>query len=256
MVLAALRHSWRKVSAINIMILIILVVVYTFAYGFRNSKWMDNGEAYGGVMLSSQRNGILDHEEAMMQNVGGQVLVFFQKELAFLVCVNGLQEGIFLKKTMDEALQRRRSFNYSKSTNIEQPVSSDHENEAMKRGTHESGKIEKRYEVSGTADLLQNTFAPCLHPRISLCRKIKCRTYPLRGLSCPLLDLKKSFSRPPLSRGRDFFSPHWLDHHNMIYFTQAGHLVFKSRMASRHSGGPQVIEAGGLSLSDHAQQRW
>ncbi|KAG0495306.1 hypothetical protein HPP92_006300 [Vanilla planifolia] len=55
MVLATLRHSWRKVSVINIVILIVLVVVYTFACGFRNSKWMDNGEAYGQARMTKSR---------------------------------------------------------------------------------------------------------------------------------------------------------------------------------------------------------
>ncbi|KAG0448085.1 hypothetical protein HPP92_028008, partial [Vanilla planifolia] len=55
MVLATLRHSWRKVSVINIVILIVLMVVYTFACGFRNSKWLDNGEAYGEARMTKSR---------------------------------------------------------------------------------------------------------------------------------------------------------------------------------------------------------
>ncbi|KAG0446984.1 hypothetical protein HPP92_028572, partial [Vanilla planifolia] len=46
-----------------------------------------------GYVVMTTPNGILDHEEAMRQNVGGQVLGFFHKELVFLMCVNGHQEG-------------------------------------------------------------------------------------------------------------------------------------------------------------------
>ncbi|KAG0495299.1 hypothetical protein HPP92_006293, partial [Vanilla planifolia] len=38
-----------------------------------------------GYVVITTPNGILDHEEAMTQNVGGQVLGFFHKELVFLV---------------------------------------------------------------------------------------------------------------------------------------------------------------------------
>ncbi|KAG0496348.1 hypothetical protein HPP92_001039 [Vanilla planifolia] len=55
-VLATLRRSWRKVSVINIVILIVLVVVYAFACGFRKSKWMDNGEAYGQARMTKSRS--------------------------------------------------------------------------------------------------------------------------------------------------------------------------------------------------------
>ncbi|KAG0448450.1 hypothetical protein HPP92_027826 [Vanilla planifolia] len=56
MVFAMLQHSWRKVSVINIMILIVLVVVYAFACGFRNIKWMDNGEAYGQARMTKSKS--------------------------------------------------------------------------------------------------------------------------------------------------------------------------------------------------------
>ncbi|KAK8947292.1 Tetraspanin-4 [Platanthera zijinensis] len=54
--LATLRHSWRKVSIINIAILIILVVVYVVACAaFRNNKRMDNDEAYGEARMTKSR---------------------------------------------------------------------------------------------------------------------------------------------------------------------------------------------------------
>ncbi|KAG0448020.1 hypothetical protein HPP92_028033, partial [Vanilla planifolia] len=54
MVLATLWHSWRKVSVINIVILIVLMVVYTLLAG-NNEKWMDNGEAYGQARMTKSR---------------------------------------------------------------------------------------------------------------------------------------------------------------------------------------------------------
>ncbi|KAG0446589.1 hypothetical protein HPP92_028757 [Vanilla planifolia] len=69
MVLATLRHSWRKVSVINIVILIVLVVVYAFACGFRNNKWMDNGEAYGQAKMTKSRpsSGVTLSSQCLME---------------------------------------------------------------------------------------------------------------------------------------------------------------------------------------------
>ncbi|KAI0526864.1 tetraspanin-3 [Dendrobium catenatum] len=54
--LATLKHSWRKVSIINIVILIILVFVYVVACAaFRNNKRMDNDEAYGEARMTKAR---------------------------------------------------------------------------------------------------------------------------------------------------------------------------------------------------------
>ncbi|KAI0497421.1 hypothetical protein KFK09_020645 [Dendrobium nobile] len=54
--LATLKHSWRKVSIINIVILIILVFVYVVACAaFRNNKRMDNDEAYGETRMTKSR---------------------------------------------------------------------------------------------------------------------------------------------------------------------------------------------------------
>ncbi|KAG0447932.1 hypothetical protein HPP92_028096 [Vanilla planifolia] len=57
-----------------------------------------------GYVVITTPNGILDHEEAMRQNVGGQVLGFFHKELVFLVCVNGHQEATLLLPYMQQSL--------------------------------------------------------------------------------------------------------------------------------------------------------
>ncbi|GMH12536.1 hypothetical protein Nepgr_014377 [Nepenthes gracilis] len=52
-VLASLKHSWRKVSVINIVILILLVIFYVAAYAaLRNNKRMDNDESYGETRMT------------------------------------------------------------------------------------------------------------------------------------------------------------------------------------------------------------
>ncbi|XP_030546186.2 tetraspanin-3-like [Rhodamnia argentea] len=52
-VLASLRHSWRKVSVINIVILIILVIAYVVGCGaYRNNKRIDNDEPYGEARMT------------------------------------------------------------------------------------------------------------------------------------------------------------------------------------------------------------
>ncbi|KAM7496686.1 hypothetical protein LguiA_021100 [Lonicera macranthoides] len=51
-VLAGIKKSWRKVSAINIVVLIILVIVYVVVCAaFRNNKRMDNDEPYGNTRM-------------------------------------------------------------------------------------------------------------------------------------------------------------------------------------------------------------
>ncbi|XP_020578220.1 tetraspanin-3-like [Phalaenopsis equestris] len=56
--LATLKRSWRKVSIINIVILIILVFVYVVACAaFRNDKRMDNDEAYREARMTKSRPG-------------------------------------------------------------------------------------------------------------------------------------------------------------------------------------------------------
>lgn len=51
-VLASLKKSWRKVSVINIVVLIILVIAYVVACAaFRNNKRMDNDEPYGETRM-------------------------------------------------------------------------------------------------------------------------------------------------------------------------------------------------------------
>ncbi|KAH9614592.1 hypothetical protein KSS87_012205 [Heliosperma pusillum] len=52
-VLASLKHSWRKVSIINIVVLILLVIFYVVAYAaLRNNKRMDNDESYGETRMT------------------------------------------------------------------------------------------------------------------------------------------------------------------------------------------------------------
>ncbi|KAF8395004.1 hypothetical protein HHK36_018943 [Tetracentron sinense] len=47
-VLASLKKSWRKVSVINIVVLIILVIMYVIGCAaFRNNRRIDNDEPYG-----------------------------------------------------------------------------------------------------------------------------------------------------------------------------------------------------------------
>lgn len=47
-VLASIRHSWRKASVINIVVLVILVIVYVIACAaFRNARRIDNNEPFG-----------------------------------------------------------------------------------------------------------------------------------------------------------------------------------------------------------------
>lgn len=54
--LANVRKSWRKVSIINIVVLIILVIAYVVACAaFRNNKRMDNDEAYGETRMEKAR---------------------------------------------------------------------------------------------------------------------------------------------------------------------------------------------------------
>jgi len=55
-VLASIRHSWRKVSVINIVVLIILVIVYVVGCAaFRNNRRMDNDEPYGESRMTKAR---------------------------------------------------------------------------------------------------------------------------------------------------------------------------------------------------------
>ncbi|PWA73505.1 tetraspanin3 [Artemisia annua] len=55
-VLGSLKKSWRKVSVINIVVLIILVIAYVIALtAFRNNKRMDNDEPYGGTRMEKAR---------------------------------------------------------------------------------------------------------------------------------------------------------------------------------------------------------
>lgn len=51
--LASLKKSWRKVSVINIVVMILLVIVYIVAYAaYRNNKRMDNDEPYGEARMT------------------------------------------------------------------------------------------------------------------------------------------------------------------------------------------------------------
>ncbi|KAJ3676379.1 hypothetical protein LUZ60_003791 [Juncus effusus] len=55
-VLASIRHSWRKVSIINIVVLVILVVVYVAGCAaFRNARRVDNDEPFGGARMTKAR---------------------------------------------------------------------------------------------------------------------------------------------------------------------------------------------------------
>ncbi|KAJ6825156.1 tetraspanin-3 [Iris pallida] len=55
-VLASVKHSWRKVSVINIVVLIILVIVYVVGCAaFRNNRRMDNDEPYGESRMTKSR---------------------------------------------------------------------------------------------------------------------------------------------------------------------------------------------------------
>ncbi|KAL8540599.1 hypothetical protein ACS0TY_002013 [Phlomoides rotata] len=52
-VLASLKKSWRKVSIINIVMLIIVYVVACAA--FRHNKRVDNDEPYGETRMEKER---------------------------------------------------------------------------------------------------------------------------------------------------------------------------------------------------------
>ncbi|PIA32082.1 hypothetical protein AQUCO_04600029v1 [Aquilegia coerulea] len=55
-VLASLKKSWRKVSVINIVVLIILVIVYVIGCAaFRNNRRMDNDESYGESRMTKSQ---------------------------------------------------------------------------------------------------------------------------------------------------------------------------------------------------------
>ncbi|XP_074565843.1 tetraspanin-3-like [Curcuma longa] len=55
-VLASIRHSWRKASVINIVVLVILVIVYVIACAaFRNARRIDNDEPFGESRVSKSR---------------------------------------------------------------------------------------------------------------------------------------------------------------------------------------------------------
>ncbi|XP_064969679.1 tetraspanin-3-like [Musa acuminata AAA Group] len=55
-VLASIRHSWRKVSVINIVVLVILVIVYVIGCAaFRNAKRVDNDEPFGENRITKAR---------------------------------------------------------------------------------------------------------------------------------------------------------------------------------------------------------
>ncbi|KAF6150553.1 hypothetical protein GIB67_030354 [Kingdonia uniflora] len=52
-VLASIKKSWRKVSVINIVMLILLVIVYVIGCAaFRNNRRMDNDESYGETRMT------------------------------------------------------------------------------------------------------------------------------------------------------------------------------------------------------------
>lgn len=52
-VLASIRKSWRKVSVINIVVLIILVIFYVIGCAaFRNNRRIDNDEPYGEARMT------------------------------------------------------------------------------------------------------------------------------------------------------------------------------------------------------------
>ncbi|KAK9279403.1 hypothetical protein L1049_013082 [Liquidambar formosana] len=55
-VLASLRKSWRKVSVINIVVLIILVITYVVGCAaFRNNRRIDNDEPYGEARMTKEQ---------------------------------------------------------------------------------------------------------------------------------------------------------------------------------------------------------
>ncbi|KVH99892.1 Tetraspanin [Cynara cardunculus var. scolymus] len=55
-VLAGVKKSWRKVSIINIVVLVILVIAYVVACAaFRNNRRMDNDEPYGETRMEKSR---------------------------------------------------------------------------------------------------------------------------------------------------------------------------------------------------------
>ncbi|XP_074592636.1 tetraspanin-3-like [Curcuma longa] len=55
-VLASLRHSWRKVSVINIVMLILLLIVYvTACAAYRNARKISNNEAFGENRMTKSR---------------------------------------------------------------------------------------------------------------------------------------------------------------------------------------------------------
>ncbi|KAI9193808.1 hypothetical protein LWI28_000351 [Acer negundo] len=55
-ILASLKKSWRKVSVINIVVLIILVIAYVIACAaFRNNRRIDNDEPYGEARMEKSR---------------------------------------------------------------------------------------------------------------------------------------------------------------------------------------------------------
>lgn len=55
-VLASLRHSWRKVSVINVIMLIALVIVYVVGCAaYRNARRVDNNEAFGATRMTKAR---------------------------------------------------------------------------------------------------------------------------------------------------------------------------------------------------------
>ncbi|KAK2643277.1 hypothetical protein Ddye_025040 [Dipteronia dyeriana] len=55
-ILASVKKSWRKVSVINIVVLIILVITYVIACAaFRNNKRIDNDEPYGEARMTKSK---------------------------------------------------------------------------------------------------------------------------------------------------------------------------------------------------------
>ncbi|KAG7019258.1 Tetraspanin-3, partial [Cucurbita argyrosperma subsp. argyrosperma] len=55
-VLASIKKSWRKVSVINIVVLIILVISYVVGYAaFRNNRRMDNDEPAGSARMTKYK---------------------------------------------------------------------------------------------------------------------------------------------------------------------------------------------------------
>lgn len=55
-VLGSLDKSWRKVSVINIVMLILLVIFYVIGYAaYRNDKRMDNDEPYGEARMTKSQ---------------------------------------------------------------------------------------------------------------------------------------------------------------------------------------------------------